>query len=90
MRIASPTKSSPSRSSVAKYVLLDDPMKTIMLQLNQNHLPPLINNEFLCTQTIDYLIQWSIHLKKSDRMIITSSLSLPIMQTYLQLDEKHQ
>jgi hypothetical protein len=46
IQIASPTKSSPSKYSAAKYVFLDDPMKTIMLQLNQNHLAPLANNEF--------------------------------------------
>jgi hypothetical protein len=61
LHIASPKKSSPSKSTTAKYVFLSDPTKKIMLQLNQNHLPPLINNEYLCTQTIDYLIQRAIN-----------------------------
>jgi hypothetical protein len=60
----------------------------MILQLNHNHLPPLINNDFLCTGTIDYLIQRSIHFKMSERTIIASCLSLPIMQTYIQLDNE--
>jgi hypothetical protein len=43
LRIASPKKNSPSKLTTAKYVFLNDPTKAVMLQLNQNHISPLIN-----------------------------------------------
>jgi hypothetical protein len=45
----SPKITSTLKSSSSKYVFLDDPTKTMMFQLNHNDLPPVINNNFLCT-----------------------------------------
>jgi hypothetical protein len=73
---------SPS-SPLHRHIFLDDPTRPSPVFIDCSVLLKLINNAYLDTSLIDYLIQRSIPTADKDDTIIASSLSLSLMQSYL-------
>jgi hypothetical protein len=65
-------------------LFLDDPTQTSPITLVQEHLENLPHSQYLCTGMVDYLLQWSIQMKRNQQNIIASSLSLSLMEAYVQ------
>jgi MULE transposase domain len=63
---------------------LDDPTKSAPITIHSNQLNSLEDGNWLDTTLVDYLIQRSVHNDDGDRIIIASSLSLSIMNVFLQ------
>jgi hypothetical protein len=71
-------------SILQNMFFLDDPTQGVKLSIHWSHYANLDGPHHLCTGLLDYLIQQSIKTRKAQRTIVASTLSLSIMQTYLQ------
>ena len=81
--VTSPEPSPVLTLTTKNKIFLDDPTQTKPITIDQTHLPPLKNNDYLGTRLINYLVQRSVHIKEEQRTVIASSMSATLMTTFL-------